>query len=111
MDLTTVQVVALPVGGAVLYITLKFLWPLIKSSMNTQLAHGRTESGLLNQALIERDKALARADAADDRADKYFMELADMKTQVQLLTLQLRLANEKIDAMTQRLNELLQERS
>jgi len=103
-ELSTVPIWAWPAGGFVGFLAMRVLWPLLKLSLNTQLTHGRTESGLLNQVLAERDKALARAEAAEGRADKYFMELAEMRTQVRLLELQLKIATEKIDAMTEKFN-------
>lgn len=109
------------VGGAVAVAGLRYFWPTIKAAWSSQAGQWRTESGFVRQLSDELDRALARAEAADSRADKdriareeadrradkYFAELAEMKTQVQLLTMQLKLANEKIDTLTARLNEVL----
>lgn len=99
MDVAGVSGWAWPTGIGVLVVAIRFLYPLIRSSTDTFVARNGTESGILNQMALERDKAIARADAADARADKYFMDLADMKTQVQLLSWQLKIANEKIDVL------------
>lgn len=107
------------VGGAGLLILIRFFWPAIRESLASQTGQWRTESGFVKQLSDELDRALQRADEADkrahksyelaneaaERADRYFMELADMKTQVKLLTLQLELANEKLDNLAAKLRE------
>lgn len=105
-DISTTPIWAWPTGAAALFFAIKYLWPLMKQSLDTQLAQGRTESGLLAQALSERDKALARADAADDRADELFKQLADVQAQLKIMAFQLEVANSKIEALTAKLNEL-----
>lgn len=110
-------------GGVFCTIGIRFFWPILKSAFGAQAGQWRTESGFLRQMSDELDRALARADAADARAvrdhdarevaerraEKYFSDLAETKTQVQLLTLQLKLANDKIDALTVKLDEVLGE--
>ncbi|WP_394065434.1 hypothetical protein [Alcaligenes sp. WGS1538] len=92
------------VGAPVGFFAIRLLWPLIKQSLDTQLTQGRTESGLLAQVMVERDKALKRADQAEDRADRLFAELADVKAQLQIMAYQLAVANEKIEALTTQLS-------
>lgn len=108
-------------AGVVLALWAKHVWPAWRDSMTSQSGQWRTESGFVKQLSAELDRALVRADeadtraeraieraeASDRRADKYFMELAEMKTQVKLLTYQLKVAHEKIDLLTARLNQVI----
>lgn len=97
-----VYIIGAPVG----FFAFKFLWPLMRQSVDTQVAQGRTESGLLAQALVERDKALKRADDAEDRADELFKELAEVKAQITVMAYQLEVANGKIEALTNQINAM-----
>lgn len=105
-DVTTTPIWAWPTGIAALFIAVRYLWPLMRQSLDTQLTQGRTESGLLNQVIKERDKAIERADAADKRADELFSQLADVRTQLTIMAFQLETANGKIEALTAKLNQL-----
>lgn len=114
-------VYAYAVGGAACAAGLRFFWPVLKSAFGAQSGQWRTESGFIRQMSDELDRALARAEAADlraekavaraeesdRRAEKYFAELADTKTEVKLLTLQLKVANDKIDALTSKVEEAI----
>lgn len=120
-DLTNVPGWAWPTGIGALVIAIKYFWPLMTQSVTTQLTQGRTESGLLSQALAEIEKstaraerAEARADAADKRADEAFTALFEMKLEVQnmawrteQLSEQLQRAKEEITALTTQLQEFL----
>ena len=97
-----VYVIGAPVG----FFAFRFLWPLMKQSVDTQVAQGRAESGLLAQVMLERDKALARADAAEKRADDLFKELADVKAQITVMSYQLEVANGKIEALTTQISAM-----
>lgn len=109
------------VGGAASAAGLRFFWPVLKSAFGAQTGQWRTESGFITQMSDELDRALTRAEAADARAEKalaraeesdrraekYFGELSETKTQVQLLTMQLKIANEKIDTLTNKFDEAI----
>lgn len=98
--------IGVPVGAFAFHL----LWPLMKQSVNTQVVQGRTESGLLAQTILERDKALKRADDAEDRADALFKELADVKAQLTVMAYQLQVANDKIEALTNQINTMAGDR-
>lgn len=109
------------VAGVVVLVWVRYVWPAWKGAMTSQSNQWRTESGFVRQLSDELGRALdraeeadsraekanARAEASDRRADKYFMELVGMKTQVQMLTFQLRAANEKIDLLSARLDVVI----
>ncbi|WP_093052810.1 hypothetical protein [Variovorax sp. YR634] len=90
-------------GGAGLFIfgvAYKLLWPLLSSSLSSALATARASDQLMKQIMEERDRAVARADAADKRVEAMSSELWSLKNSVDLLTFQLQVANEKIEALT-----------
>lgn len=84
------------VGMVLLFFAVKYVWPLMKNGMDVQLANGRAESQLLRQIMEERDKALARADAADERVRNMFQELNELKSQVALLSQDLNYAKAEV---------------
>lgn len=88
------------IGAGLLVFAAKYLWPVMKNGMDVQLANGRAESQLLRQIMEERDKAVIRADMADQRARELFSELADLKYQVRDLTATLGFAREEIARLT-----------
>jgi len=104
---TWMYVIGVPVG----FFAIRLLWPLMKQSVDTQVVQGRTESGLLAQVMVERDRALKRADDAEDRADALFKELADVKAQLTVMAYQLEVANAKIEALTNQINAMAGERN
>lgn len=106
-EATLSAMMTLPIGGGIILLCLKFLIPWLKSSTNTFVAQNSASTDILTKAIDERDKALLRADDADKRAERYFTELAEMKTQVQLLTWQLKQAEEKIDLVTSKLDKMM----
>lgn len=94
-------------AGAVIFgVAYKFLWPVLSSSLNSTLSNARTSDLLMKQVMDERDRAVTRADAADKRVEAMMTEMNELKTSVQLLTLQLKLANEKIDQLTTEVRRL-----
>lgn len=103
---TTMPSWAWPVGSAVLFFALRYLWPLMRQSLDTQLTQGRTESGLLRQALEERDKAVYRADAAEERADKLFAELSGLKAQIQIMQFKLDQAQTQVAHLSEQIAKL-----
>ena len=103
---TWLYVIGVPVG----FFAIKLLWPLMKQSVDTQVVQGRTESGLLAQVMVERDRALKRADDAEDRADALFKELAEVKSQLTVMAYQLEVANSKIEALTNQINSMARDR-
>lgn len=88
------------IGAVLLFVAAKYLWPLMKNGMDVQLANGRAESQLLRQIMEERDKAIARADSADERSRQMFEELSELKYQVRSLTTNLESARQEIARMT-----------
>jgi hypothetical protein len=95
-----------PIGSVILLVALKYLWPLMRQSMNTQLAQGRTESGLLTQVMEERDRAVQRADEADARAAKLFSEVAELRAQVKIMQFQLDVAQKQVERLTEKVGQL-----
>lgn len=91
------------IGTIVFFIAAKYLWPLMKNGMDVQLANGRAESQLLRQIMEERDRAVQRADAADERARKMFEEVSELKYQVRDLTSNLDMARREIARLTEAL--------
>lgn len=83
-------------GAILLFFAVKYVWPLMKNGMDVQLANGRAESQLLRQIMEERDKALARADAADERVRNMFQELNELKSKVALLSQDLNYAKAEV---------------
>lgn len=105
-DFTAVPGWAWPTGGMVFFVAIKYLWPLMQQSLTAQTGQWRTENAFMRQMAAERDKAIAEKEVAENRADEYFAALADMKTEVRMLTLELKIANERITQLTQTVNEL-----
>lgn len=93
-------------GMVIFGIAYKFLWPLLSASLNSALSASRTSDALMKQIVDERDRAVLRADAADKRVEAMANELNELKTNVGLLTLQLKYANEKIDSLTTHVRKL-----
>lgn len=89
-----------------MFVAIKYLWPLMQQSLTAQTGQWRTENAFMRQMAAERDKAIAEKEAAEKRADEYFAAMADMKTEVRMLTLQLQIANERIEELTKTVNEL-----
>jgi tRNA U34 5-carboxymethylaminomethyl modifying GTPase MnmE/TrmE len=90
-------------GGAatgILIAAYKFLWPVLSSALNSAVANTRTGDQLMKQVMDERDRAVTRADEADKRVEAMVRELYSLKNSVDLLTFQLKVANEKIEALT-----------
>lgn len=92
------------IGALLLFVAAKYLWPLMKNGMDVQLANGRAESQLLRQIMEERDKAIVRAEAADERSRQMFQELSELKYQVRDLTNSLESARREIARMTEALS-------
>lgn len=105
-DFTAVPGWAWPTGGAAFFIAIGYLWPLMQQSLTAKTVQWRTENAFMVQMAAERDKAIAEKAAAEKRADDYFQQFADMKTEVRMLTLQLQFANERIEELTRTVNEL-----
>jgi hypothetical protein len=93
-------------GMVIFGVAYKFLWPILSSAMNSTLTNARTGDQLMKQIMDERDRAVARADAADKRVEAMVAEMYELKNSVGLLTLQLKLANEKIDQLTTEVRRL-----
>lgn len=92
-------------GGAgtfIAFLAYKFLWPVLSSSLNSAVSNARTGDQLMKQIVEERDRAVTRADAADARVVDLLKELYTLKNNVDMLTFQLKAANDKIDALTKR---------
>jgi len=94
------------VGAIIFAAAVKFIWPLLSSNLNSVLAAAKTSDELMKQIVAERDRAVARADAADKRAETMSNELYSLKNSVDLLTFQLKVANEKIEALTAEVRQL-----
>ena len=97
-------------GTAAIFFAVKYLWPLMRQSRDSQITQGRVESGLLNQIARERDKALMRADEANRRSDELFAKLAEVQTQLTIMTSQLQVANDKITHLSSKLDSLTRAR-
>lgn len=94
------------VGAIIFYIAYKLLWPLLSSNLSSALSAAKTSDELMKQIVAERDRAVARADAADKRAEDLSTQLYSLKNSVDLLTYQLKVANEKIEALTAEVRQL-----
>lgn len=105
-DFTAVPGWAWPTGGMVFFVAIKYFWPLMKQSLDTQVTQGRTESGLLRQVIVERDKALAERDKAEGRADELFAQLADVQAQLKIMAFQLEAANARIGELSAKLDHI-----
>lgn len=93
-------------GGIILYFAYKLLWPLLNSALSGALDTAKAGGEMMKQIRDERDRAVARADAADARVEKMVEELYSLKNSVDLLTYQLKVANEKIDQLTAEVRRL-----
>jgi len=87
-------------GGAILFFACKALWPIISSNLSSALTTTRTGEQLMKQVMEERDRAVARADAADKRVETMVAELYELKNNVSMLTYQLQDAKKKIEDLT-----------
>lgn len=92
-------------GGGAFLVALKVLWPLVKQFVETQTTQGRTESGLLNQVMSERNSAIARADLerisrveAEARADEYFEKMVQVSADLRVMNSQLKAQEQQLDS-------------
>jgi hypothetical protein len=90
----------------VFFVAIKYFWPLMKQSLDTQITQGRTESGLLRQVIAERDKALAERDRAEQRADELFAQLADVQAQLKIMAFQLESAKAQLGPLSTKLDHI-----
>lgn len=88
------------VGAIIFAAAVKFIWPLLNSNLSSALQAAKDSAELMRQIRDERDRAVTRADAADKRLEEMSDEFYRLKSSVDMLTLQLKLANEKIEALT-----------
>lgn len=100
------EIMALPVGGIGLFIALRYLIPWLKATMNgaTQRTIADTQNYLNLEK--ERDRAVARAEAAEDRADKLFADFQKLQAEMSIITYQMQMANERINSLRSRLSSL-----
>lgn len=103
-ELNLSPVASVLAGFGALAVAWRVLWPVLKTMLENTTTRGRVERDLLEITSEERDKAIARAESAEKRADSYFSEMADMRSQVQLLTYQLKLSTEQIERLTEQLS-------
>lgn len=105
------------IGAIILAAAVKFVWPLLNSNLSSALAAARASDELMKQIVaerdravaradVERDRAVARADAAEKRAEEMSSELHSLKRSVDLLNFQLKMANDKIEALTAKVGQL-----
>lgn len=87
-------------GTVILIVAYKFLWPVLSSALNSAVTNARTGDQLMKQVMEERDRAVTRADEADKRVEAMVRELYSLKNSVDLLTFQLKVANDKIETLT-----------
>lgn len=92
-------------AAGIAFLAWKAVWPLLSQWVATQTTQGRVESGSLTQLSNELYKSLARAESAENRADGYFADMADMKAQIALLTYQLKASGEQTAQLTAHLAE------
>lgn len=100
------EIMALPVGGIGLFFALRYLIPWLKATMNgaTQRTIADTQNYLNLEK--ERDRAVARAEAAEDRADKLFADFQKLQAEMSIITYQMQMANERINSLRSRLAAL-----
>lgn len=100
------EIMALPVGGIGLFFALRYLIPWLKATMNgaTQRTIADTQTYLNLEK--ERDRAVARAEAAEERADKLFADFQQLQAEMRVLTYQMQMANDRINNMRARLTAL-----
>lgn len=106
-DINFTELWGLPAGGAIVYLLVKVVWPRITTATDATLSDARAASHLMAQLQSERDRAVARADAADERANTLFSELHGVKAQLQIMTAQLAALQESNLFLKRRLNELI----
>jgi Tfp pilus assembly protein PilO len=94
------------VGAIILAAAAKFVWPLLNSNLSSALQTAKDSAELNRQIKEERDRAVTRADAADKRLEDMQAEFYRLKSSVDMLTFQLKLANDKIEALTAEVRRL-----
>lgn len=97
------EVLALPIGGLGLLFAIKVIWPLVRETLKGATAKTAADNQMYINLATERDKATARAEAAEDRADKLFEELQKVRAEMHVLTYQIQMANERINNLRARL--------
>ena len=105
-DLSSAPVAAWGIGGVLVAI----LWPVVRQLLSSFMSQSRTEHAMLSKAIEERDKALARADAAEDRADGLFKELSEIRTELKIMTFKLEISEKQLHELRDQLAQLLQEK-
>lgn len=100
------EIMALPVGGIGLFIALRYLIPWLKVSMDGAVQRSKTDTQNYLNLEKERDRAVARAEAAEERADKLFADFQKLQAEMSILTYQMQMANDRINNMRARLTAL-----
>lgn len=105
-DLQNLPLASWGVGGVLVAI----LWPVVRQLLSSFMNQSRTEHAMLEKAIEERDKALARAEAAEDRADELFKELSEIRTELRIMTFKLEISEKQLNELRDQLAQLLQEK-
>lgn len=106
-ELASVPWATVSIGGIVGYVAIKWVIPFLKQAADNQLATGGAASGLLLQAIAERDKAMARADAAEARADELFARLNTIESELRITNFKLEQAEKAQVELRARLEQLV----
>lgn len=104
-DLASAPIAAWGVGGVLVAI----LWPVVRQLLSAFMNQSRTEHAMLSKAIEERDKAISRADTAEDRADALFKELAEIRTELKIMTFKLEFSEQQLAELRGELSKLLKE--
>lgn len=91
----------LGVAGVVLgYPALKYLWPVIRDSLQAQGGQWRAENKFLSQ--LQQDLKLVKEerDATRLQANQLFVQVAKLEAQVEILSARLEASNAKIEELT-----------
>lgn len=105
-DLQNLPLASWGVGGVLVAI----LWPVVRQLLSSFMNQSRTEHAMLGKAIEERDKALARAEVAEDRADELFKELSEIRTELRIMTFKLEISEKQLNELRDQLAQLLQEK-
>lgn len=97
------EILALPVGGIGLFIAIKYLLPLLKATVTGATQRTMADNQNYLNLASERDRAVARAEAAEERADKLFADFQQLQAEMRVLTYQMQMANERINNLRARL--------
>lgn len=93
-------------GTVILFVSVKYLLPLLHSKFKSETSRNYIGDGLLKQISEQLNDCYAHRREESARADDFYKLWSQAENKVTLLTYQLEQANEKINALIIRIEQL-----